>query len=110
MFCLKKYYHVTPISNLKSIFREGLIPKIGTLSYGVENKERVYLFPTYEDCETALSQWFGAELDEFYPEEEVVSLEIELPKNFPLEETCKWERASEVVIDPKYIKFYKNEG
>lgn len=103
-------YHVTSISNLESILKQGLIPQIGMLSAGVEIKERIYLFPTYEDCETALGQWLGAVYDELIPDEEVVSLKIKLPHNFPLVRTCEWEYATETPIPPQYITFYKNEG
>lgn len=106
----KTLYHVTPISNLNSIMKVGLIPKIGERSEGIESEPGIFLFPTYEDCETALGQWLGREFDEIEPYEELVTLKIELPINFPLEETCEWERISRKKIEPKYISFYKNEG
>lgn len=108
---MQTLFHVTPVSNVKSIMREGLVPKIGLLSEGVENEERVYLFPTYEDCETALGQWLGAEYDDLLPpDERVVSLRVELPDDFPLVETCEYERVSYQKICPKHLYFFKDEG
>lgn len=105
---MNTYFHVTPISNLPSILKDGLIPQIGERSKELETEERVYLFITYEDCQTALYQWLGEEFDEL--EEEVVSLKVELPDDFPLEKTCEWELASKITIEPSCISFYKNEG
>lgn len=101
-------FHVTPISNLDSIMKNGLIPQIGERSEGLESEKAIYLFPTYADCETALGQWLGEEFDDL--DEEVVSLKIELPDNFSLEQTCEWEKVSKSVIPSQYISFYKNEG
>ena len=103
-------YHVTPITNLENILKIGLVPQIGMLSDGVEIKERIYLFPTYEDCETAFGQWLGAAFDDLIPDEEVVSLKVQLPTDFPIYKTCEWEYVTEVPILPEYITFYKNEG
>lgn len=101
-------FHVTPISNLESIMKNGLIPQAGERSEKLEEDPGVFLFPTYDDCENALFNWLGEEFDEL--DEEVVTLKVELPKHFPLEETAEWERCSRQTIEPKYISFYKNEG
>lgn len=101
-------FHVTPISKVDSIMEKGLIPQIGERAKELETKEKVYLFPTYQDCQTALYQWLGDEFDEL--EEEVVSLKVELPDDFPLEKTCEWELTSKITIEPSCISFYKNEG
>lgn len=101
-------FHVTPISNLESILEKGLIPQIGERSEGIEQQDLVFLFKTYEDCETALGQWLGAEFDDL--DEELVSLKVDLPLDFPLLDTGDWEMASVSVIEPTYISFWKNEG
>lgn len=103
-------YHVTLISNLESIMANGLIPQVGALSEMVGEQPGVFLFPNYADCENALWNWLGEELEELTPNEEAVSLEINLPDHFPLEESVEWERISREVIPPQYIRFYKNEG
>ncbi|MCK2000401.1 hypothetical protein MZM54_03220 [[Brevibacterium] frigoritolerans] len=101
-------YHCTSISKLESIMEEGLIPQIGERSIKMNEGEKgVYLFPTYEDCETALQQWLGDEFDE---EDEVITLEITLPKGFPLEESVEYEKISRQRIGPQYVRFFKSEG
>jgi hypothetical protein len=62
---VKIAYHVTPTKNVRSIMREGLVPEVGdnSSSYG-ENEERVYLFPTLDDVEGALSSWLGEQFEE----------------------------------------------
>ena len=53
-------YHVTPSSNLESIMREGLVPKIGDRSYKVDEQHpAVYLFPNMEEVENALMRRYG---------------------------------------------------
>lgn len=101
-------YHSTPISNLESILKDGLIPQIGERSIQLNESAGVYLFTSYEQCENALCNWLGEEFDEL--DEDVVTLEIELPDAFPLEESVEWEAVARERIQPTYIKFYKNEG
>ena len=54
-------YHVTPARNLPSIQEKGLLPTIGERSLALgEGQEAVYLFPSREDVDNALSNWLGA--------------------------------------------------
>lgn len=101
-------FHVTPKTNLPSILNTGLIPQVGERSEQLKEEPGVFLFLSYEDCETALSQWLGEQFED--PYEELVSLKITLPNDFPLEETCEWELVSRTIIEPKYIEFFKDEG
>lgn len=99
-------YHVTPSRNVEAILEQGLIPQIGERSGLIEDRDGVYLFPTYEDCEYALMNWLG---DEFEDEFELTTLKVTLPQGFPLESEVEWERVSRTRIPPEYITFYKNE-
>ena len=90
----------------------GLIPHIGTLSklYG-ETSARIYLFPTQEAMETALSSWLGENIDaEFGDNISCCSLKIQLPDNFPIiPGEVEYECYCEDVIPPKYITYFKEE-
>lgn len=106
---MKTLFHVTPISNMENILKNGLLPQLGErASRLVGEKEGIYLFPDYTSCEDALGSWFGDEFE--YLEEEVVTLKVELPDDFPLEMEVQWELISRIKIEPECISFYKNEG
>lgn len=105
----KILYHCTTEDNMESITKKGLIPQIGERAKKLgETKKRIYLFPSYEDCETALESWLGEEFDE---DKIVVTLRVTLPANFPLEDsTVSYEKIARRPIPAKYISFYKYEG
>jgi hypothetical protein len=69
-------YHVTLAENVQAIVLNGLRPMIGERSAELgEKEERIYLFPTKPDCETALSNWLGEQFDE---DQKLVILEIDI--------------------------------
>lgn len=106
---MKTLFHVTPISNVNSILKDGLIPQLGERSQQLENeKEGIFMFSNYENCEYALCNWLGEEFEEL--EEELITLKIELPLDFPLDQEVEWELIARKTIHPKYISVYKNEG
>jgi hypothetical protein len=92
-------YHITPVSNLPRIMREGLIPQIGDRSRLMEQEDGIYLFPTYEDAENALMNWLGYE----FPEGDKLAL---LEVNWPLPEysTVDYEFVVKEQIPPDRIK------
>lgn len=58
-------YHATPARNLSSIQEHGLLPSIGSRSRMLgEELGAVYLFPSLEDLDNALSNWLGELFDE----------------------------------------------
>lgn len=58
------YYHVTPVKNVASILRTGLVPFIGERARACgETTPVVYLFGSREDVDTALMNWLGDEFD-----------------------------------------------
>ena len=106
------YYHVSLMSNLESIMEKGLIPQIGERSVDIgETVEAVYLFPSFEDMENALMNWLGEwYIDEYDEDVPLMSLEISLPDDFPIKDgEVEYEKISEVIISPKYIKFLREE-
>ena len=105
---MKTFYHVTKTENLEKIIKEGLVPKIGELSkIANEEIERIYLFPNEDDMNTALSSWFGECFEE---DEELSSLNIDLPDDFPIfEGEVEYEAYSYDIIPSKYISFFREE-
>lgn len=106
------FYHVTLKNNLDNILKNGLIPQIGTLSQAAnETINRIYLFPTIDDMNTALSSWLGETIDNIFGETtECCSLQINLPDNFPvIQEDVPYEAYSYIPIPPEYISYFKDE-
>lgn len=103
----RMFYHVTPESNLESIFEKGLMPTIGERSAQCESMPLVFLFNSLEDCETALANWLGEEFEDIY--ERLAVLEVTLPDSFPLITTVEWESASGTVISPNQIQIHHYE-
>lgn len=69
-------YHVTPRANLDSICEKGLEPRNGVRSLMLgESKDAIYLFPSIENMENALSNWLG---ELFEDEEVLVVLEVDI--------------------------------
>lgn len=107
-----KYYHVTLLSNLESILKDGLLPKVGERSMQArESKPAVYLFPSIEDMEDALMNWLGDLFIDFYGENTPLAvLEVNLPLGFPIKKgEVEYESISEVTIPPIYISFIREE-
>ena len=101
-------YHVTLKENLSGILKKGIIPAVGersssTSSSGesLESIPRVYLFPSREDLNTALSQWLGDEFDDV-DEFGLIIIEVNIEKLSPYS-TCMFEICVEVKISPERI-------
>lgn len=106
---MKTLFHVTPNSKLDSIMEKGLIPQLGERAIQVQGEtEGVFLFTSYENCEHALCNWLGEEFEDL--EEELVTLKVELPDNFQLDQEVEWEMIARTTIEPKYISVFKIEG
>ena len=108
---MKTFYHVTKKSNLESIKKNGLIPKIGLLAMDAnESIERIYLFNNVEDMDNALMNWLGIALEDYFGElEEFISLKIDLPDNFPIQRTQIYESYCYETIPSNYISFFREE-
>lgn len=107
-----KYYHVTLLSNLKSILKNGLVPQIGERSLEAkENKKAVYLFSSLVDAENALMNWLGDWYTDTYGEDiPLALLEIDLDLTFPLKNgDVEYEVISEITIPSKHISFMREE-
>lgn len=102
------YYHVTDVKNLDSILKNGLVPKIGSLSEQLgetgEPKPAIYLFTSKEACVDAMGSWLGEaydELDEETGEESRhVVLRVELGDEEDSDEQVDEEFYEKVVYEP----------
>lgn len=104
---VKTFYHVSLKENLPSIMKHGLIPQIGERSKMLGEEEAVFLFPSREDMNGALGSWLGGCFNE---EDVLVSLEIRLPDDFPIEDsTVAYEKISKTAIPPCYIRYLQDE-
>jgi hypothetical protein len=102
-------FHLSLRINEDTILREGLKPFIGERSQILcESVPRIYLFPTYEDVENALSNWFGEWCEEnAIFENELVLFEVSPPNTFPIaDHGTGYELVSYNVIPKEYIKFH----
>lgn len=106
----KTLYHATYQKNLPSIEKDGLLLQVGERSALMNESPGIFLFLNYEDCEHALMNWLGEYFEDFDEEEPVISLEVNLPTDFALEETTEWERVARASIPPDCIRFFKFEG
>lgn len=103
----KNLYHICKKRNLQSIMKEGLIPQIRSHSRIMNEVESVFLFPEKDVMENALMNQFGELHGE---DEELVSLEIILPNDFPIfKGDTKYEVLSYSTIPPQNIKLFRNE-
>ena len=97
-------YHVTPSSNVDSIRKNGLQPRIGERSLAAgEKSPAVFLFANKDDLEQALLSWLG----EIFEDEDLVILEIQLPleyKQFLVRN--EYEITCSVAIPPQYIQIF----
>lgn len=107
------YYHVTPMENLPSIRKYGLVPQIGARSqeFG-ECSPGIYLFRSKEDMDNAMMNWLGDWLSEHHGEEcELAILKIELPLNAELSVSpAGYECICKTTIPADHIAFYDETG
>lgn len=106
----KSAYHVTLISNLPSILKFGIMPTIGDRSqlYG-ERTPRVYLFPTKEDCDTALEQWLGEQYEDV-PDNSLAIIKVSLENSAAVSSDVEYEIALDQTIHPDRILNVTNEN
>lgn len=75
------FFHVTPMENVQNIMEHGLVPKIGERS-GAQGEETpaIYLFPTMDDMDNALSNWLREWFEDTYgPDVELAIVKAFLP-------------------------------
>lgn len=58
------FFHVTPTSNLDSIMKQGLIPRVGERSAKVGEKPAIHLFHNWDEVEDAMMNWMGDEFED----------------------------------------------
>lgn len=103
---VKALYHVTTRDKLDSILKHGLIPQIGERSAKLNEDAGVFMFSSVTDMDNALLNWLGEELGDV---EDIVSLKVTLPHDFPLEISVEYEQVSRVPIPPNMIQFYRQK-
>ena len=111
---MRTVFHVTEAGNWGAIQEEGLIPQVGERSAELNEPPGIYVFPTEDDMNTALSQWLGEWFDE--KEEQIdahinlISLKILLPDSIPIEHTqAPYELRVTEAIPPMYIELHKHQ-
>lgn len=97
-------YHVTPLKNLKSIKKHGLLCKIGPRSQKIgEPVSAIYLFPDLSYANDAVANWLG---DEFDDDEDLIILPINVTEaDVERAPDIDYERASVADIPAKLIDF-----
>lgn len=97
-------YHVTPLKNLASIRKSGLVCKIGPRSKKIgEPISAIYLFPELRYANEAVGSWLGEEFDD---DEELILLPVNVTED-DVEKApgIDYERASVANIPAELIDF-----
>ena len=97
-------FHVTPLKNLNSIKKHGLICQIGPRSQEIgEPISAIYLFPTFDYADDAVMNWLG---DEFDDNERLIALPVKISEtDVEKAPDIDYERASLCDIPAKLIDF-----
>ena len=94
-------YHVTPTKNLRSIMKNGLRPRVGDRSVKLHGEENgIFLFPTLDDVEDAVSNWLGDEFDE---DEDLTLLAIDVSGLPLVDSNAGYEKIAKTAISPDRI-------
>lgn len=113
VFAKQMFFHVTPLENVESIRKKGLVPQIGERSAEIgETEENVYLFTSYEAMDNALMNWLGEWYNERYGEDcELAVLKILVPPEIEVvDEGVSYEVVCKERIPSEYISFYDELG
>jgi len=103
-------FHVTPASNIPSILRSGLQPRIGERSaIANEPEPAIYAFTTPEDVDAAFMGWLGESFEESVA---LSIIELKLPPwlEFSWTSDVGYEVKFTETIPPGCIKKIINEG
>lgn len=108
------FFHVTPMENVQNIMEHGLVPQIGERS-GAQGEETpaIYLFPTRDDMDNALSNWLGEWFEDAYgPAAELAVIKVSLPKDVYVhyDRTVPYECYVTEPIPSKQLFFFTEAG
>lgn len=108
------FFHVTPMENVQNIMERGLVPQIGERS-GAQGEEApaIYLFPTKDDVDNALSNWLGEWFEDAYgPDVELAIIKVSLPKDIFVhyDPSVAYECYVTEPIPPKQLFFFTEHG
>lgn len=110
----RRYFHVTPMENVRSIMKCGLIPQIGERSKEQdEEKPAIYLFPTKDDMDDALSNWLGDWFEDYYgPDVELAVIKVTVSNDIFVhyDPNVSYECYVTESISPKHLFFYTEHG
>ena len=102
-------YHVTSSSNISSIMKNGLEPRVPE-DYGAKGDVKgVYLFKTLEDVQTALEQWLGERIEEWEEEtgqeydEVILKIDMSNIDHWAIIDTSPYEWTITDIIPPEAI-------
>lgn len=95
-------YHVTSHKNIKSIKKQGLLPRLGpnAKTYG-ETQPAIWCFLNKQSMNDALGGWFEDLCDD---EHDMNCIVIDVPNHYVKNSTVKYEKTITQSVNPKYIK------
>lgn len=105
------FYHITPVTNVHSIKRNGLLPYLGPrASVAEEFRPGIWLLTDLDTLEDCLLNWAG----DYFPctDLKLAIVRVELPEDFPLNDQplMPCEKVSRQTIPAEYLSFYTEEG
>jgi len=103
------FFHTTLACNKDSILTNGLVPAIGERSAELgEPIERVYLFNSEEDLDSALGSWLG---DCFEEDDILATFKVILDLDTPglKYDPEFYESYSDLVVKPECISYFKED-
>lgn len=103
-------FHLTSRHLISQILQEGLFPQLGERSSQCEEERAIFLFPSMEDLEYAVLNWFADEVSEEVP---LGVLKVTIPesweKNIFIDPNVGYEAVCKVPIPPELIQEYYTE-
>lgn len=95
-------YHVTSHKNIKSIKKQGLLPRLGPNAKSCgETQPAIWCFPNKQSMYDALGGWFEDLCDDKNGMDCIV---IDVPNDYIKHSTVDYEKIITQHINPKYIK------
>lgn len=104
----RTYYHVTLTENLPAIMEQGLNPTIGERSKKLGEHACVFLFPSRDAAEDAVSGWMGEQFDDDQP---LALLEVIVPAEIEIFQTenVEWECFTKAAIPASCLKILSRD-
>ena len=96
-------YHVTNLTNLSNIKKQGLYPQMGPRSQELGETEKcIFVFINLDDVDEAVSNWLG---DEFDDDERLFCITINVPNSWVKDSDVEYEKRIYRIIKPdRFVK------